>query len=399
MKLPLINAPHRLLFLVGASNVLLAMGWWTLWLVDARWQVLHLQGPPIPAGWLHAFLMQYQMLPPFFFGFLLTVFPRWMNLQPFGKRHFVPVGASLFVGQLLTLAGACGSLALVRAGALLTLLGWSAGTAMLGLLLLREPGRTWHARSCFAALCAGIVGLVAFQRFLLNFDARWLYLTIQLGTTAVLLPVFLTVCHRMLPFFAGAVIPGYQIYRPLWMLGAAWALLALHTALSLMHAFMWLWLPDAPLTLLTGWLLWHWWSPAARRIPLLLVLFAGFAWLPLALALFTVQSAWFTISGEFTLGRAPEHALFIGCFGSLLVAMVTRVTQGHSGRPLVLGTIPAVCFILVQLVAILRIAAEFAAQPATWYAVTAAAWLLAFAPWVIRSAWIYLTPRIDGAPG
>jgi glutamate N-acetyltransferase/amino-acid N-acetyltransferase len=33
-------APHRLLFFVGASNVLLAMTWWALWLVDARWHVL-----------------------------------------------------------------------------------------------------------------------------------------------------------------------------------------------------------------------------------------------------------------------------------------------------------------------------------------------------------------------
>ena len=29
-------APHRLLFFAGAANVLLAMLWWTLWLVDAR---------------------------------------------------------------------------------------------------------------------------------------------------------------------------------------------------------------------------------------------------------------------------------------------------------------------------------------------------------------------------
>ena len=44
-------APHRLLFFVGASNVLLAMLWWTLWLVDARWQILGLPQPAItPAG-------------------------------------------------------------------------------------------------------------------------------------------------------------------------------------------------------------------------------------------------------------------------------------------------------------------------------------------------------------
>src|SRR3546814_4662994 len=35
--LPITNAPHRLLFAVGAGNVLLAMLWWAAWLVATRW--------------------------------------------------------------------------------------------------------------------------------------------------------------------------------------------------------------------------------------------------------------------------------------------------------------------------------------------------------------------------
>ena len=35
----------------------------------------------------------------------------------------------------------------------------------------------------------------------------------------------------------------------------------------------------------------------------------------------------------------------------------------------------------------------------TWLVIAAWGWLLAFAPWVLRSAWIYLTPRVDGKPG
>ena len=71
--------------------------------------------------------------------------------------------------------------------------------------------------------------------------------------------------------------------------------------------------------------------------------------------------------GEFTLGRGPVHAVSVGFFGSLLVAMVTRVTQGHSGRPLVLGRIPAIAFVGMQAVAVLRIASEFASNPAPWF--------------------------------
>src|SRR5690606_7581724 len=69
----LAQAPHRVMFFVGASNVLLAMAWWAMWLLDMRWQLFGLRQPQAWAGWLHAFVMQYQVLPSFFFGFLLTV--------------------------------------------------------------------------------------------------------------------------------------------------------------------------------------------------------------------------------------------------------------------------------------------------------------------------------------
>ena len=132
---------------------------------------------------------------------------------------------------------------------------------------------------------------------------------------------------------------------------------------------------------------------------LLRVLFLGFAWLPIAFALYAAQSAWFAMSGEFVLGRAPAHALFIGFFGSLLVAMVTRVTQGHSGRPLVLGR-------WRRLRLRDRAAGRGDARASrNWSPMRSpgrrsprVGWLLAFLPWVLRSGWIYLTPRADGQP-
>jgi hypothetical protein len=51
-----VAAPHRLLFLVGASNILAAMAWWALWPIDLRWRVFGFNPPPVPAGWLHAAL-------------------------------------------------------------------------------------------------------------------------------------------------------------------------------------------------------------------------------------------------------------------------------------------------------------------------------------------------------
>jgi uncharacterized protein involved in response to NO len=392
-------APHRLLFFAGAANVLLAMGWWTWWLVDARWQVFQATQPAVPAGWLHAILMQYQVLPSFIFGFLLTVFPRWMNLPPLGRRHYVPVGIGLFGGQLLTLAGTAAGPALLKAGAWLTLAGWGVATVTLVRLATQDRARDWHAVSCSFALAFGMLGLAMYVLFLHSSDPRLMYAAIKIGSVAVLLPIYFTVCHRMIPFFTSAALRTSLPPRPTWALLAMWLLGMLHAWLELRHGQAWLWLPDSLLTLLTGWLLTSWWPQRTQMPALLRVLFIGFAWLPIAFSLYAAQSMWFAATGAFVLGRAPAHALFVGFFGSLLVAMVTRVTQGHSGRPLVLGRVAGFAFASVQLIALLRIVAELRPDSLTWHAVAGIGWLLAFLPWVLRSTWIYVSPRVDNRPG
>lgn len=391
-------APHRLLFCIGAANVLLAMLWWASWLATKRWGLLALPDPVVPAGWMHAVIMQYHVLPSFIFGFLLTVFPRWMNLPALAPRHYVPVGIGLLGGQVLTLAGLVGGMGLLQAGAVLTFCGWSVGTLLLIRLLIRHEGCDWHAVSCAFALGFGLLGLTLYVLFLCLFDARIAFAAIKIGAAAMLLPIFFTVCHRMIPFFASAVIPNYRMVRPGWALALAWPLILVHIWLELRHGYAWMWLVDAPLALLFGGLLVTWW-PRAAKPALLQVLFLGFAWLPLAFLLYTVQSAWFALSADYLFGRGPAHALYIGFFGSLLVAMVTRVTQGHSGRPLVLGRVAGIAFALVQLTAVLRICAELLPDALAWQAIAAASWLCAFLPWVVRSGWIYLTPRADGRPG
>lgn len=392
-------APHRLLFFAGATNVLLAMAWWALWLVDARWQLIGMQQPAVPAGWMHAIIMQYQVLPSFMFGFLLTVFPRWMNLPALRRRHYVPVGLGLLGGQALTLAGLGSGMFLLEAGALLTVGGWIIGTVLLVRLAHRDGWRTWHAVSCTFALGFGQLGLTMYIIFLHMSEPRLLFAAIKIGSLAVLLPIYFTVCHRMIPFFASAALPGYRATRPMWALAAMWALAMTHVWLELRHGYAWLWLSDVPMAALTGWLLWSWWPRGTAMPALLRVLFLGFGWLPIAFALYTMQSIWYSTTGEFILGRAPAHALFIGFFGSLLVAMVTRVTQGHSGRPLVLGRAAGFAFTCVQLVAAMRVAAELLPNSLTWQALAGIGWVVAFLPWVLRSSWIYLTPRADGNAG
>ena len=228
-----------------------------------------------------------------------------------------------------------------------------------------------------------------------------MFAAIKFGSFGLLLPVYFTVNHRMTPFFASCVYPAYDSWRPMWLLAAFWVLLLGHLGLELVHGYAWLWLPDLPIAALAGTLLWKWWphGRAGPMPPLLRVLLLGFAWLPVAFTLYSAQSLWFAGTGAWAYARAPAPALYIGYFGSLLVAMVTRVTQGHSGRPLVLGFTAGFAFATVQLAALVRIAAEARADALAWQLAAAGLWLLAYRPWAVRSAAVYLRPRADGKPG
>jgi len=388
------RAPHRLMFFVGGLNLLLAMAWWAAWLASARWGLFPMPQPDPYAGRLHAFLMQYQVLPSFFFGFLLTVFPRWIGEPDLDRRKAWPVGAGLFGGQILTLAGALGWYPGVIAGAAMTLAGWIAGLVPMARLTWHDRGKTWHAAGCFGALCLGAAGLALWLAYLLTADEVLGDAATRIGTFGLLAPVYFTVAHRMIPFFSASALAGYEPWRPKWVLALGWALLALRIGLP----SAWLLLADLPLFLLTLLLLIRWF-PKQGMPPLLLVLHGGLAWLPIAFALFSAQDLAFAFDGSVILGKAPAHALFIGFFGSILVAMVTRVTQGHSGRPLILPPVAAYAFIAVQLVCIVRIAAELADDWLGWQAAAAIGWLIAFLPWILWAGRIYASPRVDGRAG
>jgi uncharacterized protein involved in response to NO len=84
----------------------------------------------------------------------------------------------------------------------------------------------------------------------------------------------------------------------------------------------------------------------------------------------------------------------------MLVAMVTRVTMGHSGRALALDAYDWRVFVALQLAVLLRVAGEF--LPGATQALAgsgALLWTLCLGLWAARKLPVYLKPRIDGAPG
>ena len=79
---------------------------------------------------------------------------------------------------------------------------------------------------------------------------------------------------------------------------------------------------------------------------LLRVLFLGYAWLPVAMALFAAHSL--RLQRRRARARASPRAVRRFLRQLLLVAMVTRVTGTISGRPLVFGGVATFAFVAIS---------------------------------------------------
>jgi len=397
-------APHRVAFLCGLASLLAASTWWGLHLL-ARYSgkplfTLDLAVAPI---WAHSFLMVLTGFPTFFLGFLFTTYPRWMNGPPVPRAAYIVSPLMLTAATLAWLTG-------IHTGGilLLVLAPLAAATGLLVALnaflrvIIEAQTVVSHAIITSAAFAVGVVCATGFAYGVWTASDFVLHFAVRAALWGFLLPVFFAVCHRMIPFFSQGVVPGYRPWRPTWVLGSVVGLAWLRLLIGIAGALDTLVVVDAALFALTAWCAVRWISFRARGNPLLWTLYAAYAWLPVAMLLQTLRDGAFVMSGEWALGRAPIHALGMGFCGGLLIAMVTRVTLGHSGRTLAMDRVAFACFVAVQAATISRVLSEVTAAPAVlkWLLLgSVATWLVAFAVWGGRHAAIYLKPRIDGRPG
>jgi uncharacterized protein involved in response to NO len=393
-------APHRMLFLAGAIQAIVVMAFWLAELLGRAGLWPSLPAVVAPA-WAHAFLMLYGLFPFFIFGFLFTVYPRWMGGPVIPAARYVTAFVLLAGGMILFYAGLFTTRAVLAAGLALQLAGW--GTTLYSLLEVfrRAPKHGPHERLLNLALAAGMLGVAIFLAGVL-LRAPWLiYLALQSGLWLFLLPVVFLVAHRMIPFFSQSALIHYIMVRPAW--GPPLMLLCAvgHVLLEAGGLPAWRFLADAPLALAALHHSWVWQFRRSFHARLLAMLHIAFLWLGIGMTLYTAQSLALLVTGVDYFGRAPLHALGIGFFAGMVVAMASRVTLGHSGRALEADDLTWYVLFGVNIAAVLRIAAEFApgGVGGILNVLAAAAWLLSFLLWGRLYLPMYLRPRVDRKPG
>jgi uncharacterized protein involved in response to NO len=350
-------------------------------------QTAYLRGPL----W-HAHEMLFGFALAVVTGFLLTAGRNWSNQPTPSGRSLQALAALWLAGRVLVLtpwdlAAAVVNVAFPLAAA------WGLGRAL------------WAGRNRRNYFFVGLLGLLAAAAALVHaVQLGWLAgpgtLGLQAGLDGVLV-IMAVMGGRVIPMFTNNGVPQARAQRHAWLerasVASVAALLAadlllgatgvespasiavLTTAAAVLHALRW----------------WRWQPWTTLRVPLVWVLHAAYAWIPVHLLLRAASAAGWIAAGP------AVHALTVGAIGTLTLGMMTRTARGHTGRPLLADRADVACYVLVLAAAVLRVAVPLVLPSAQVASVLASAllWSAAFGlyalhyvPWLCRA-------RLDGRPG
>jgi uncharacterized protein involved in response to NO len=385
----ILAAGFRPFFLVAALWAALAI---PLWLALFSGEAVLPSALP-PAVW-HAHEMVFGYAAATVAGFLLTAIPNWTGRMPLQ-------GAPL---ALLVLLWAVG-----RAGVLLSAEIGAAGAAVLDLafpavflaVVAREilAGRNWRNLPMLAALSLLLLG-----NLLVHLEALGITATAALGNRlgiATVLMLISLVGGRIIPSFTRnwlakelPAAPAPAVFGRVDRAALAATALALAAWVIAPEARVTPWLALAA-GLAQGFRLLRWRGANTLRAPLVWVLHLGYGWLALGFLLLALDQ-WAPLLPQ----TAALHALTVGAIGTMTLAVMTRASLGHTGRPLVAGTGTTAIYILVTLAAVLRLAAPLGgAQYFLVLSLAGAAWSGAFGLFVLLYLRPLALPRTKGTDG
>ena len=380
---PLLALGFRPFFLAAGLSAFFSLALWLMMLRGLLPSGTYYSG----ATW-HAHEMLFGYAAAVVAGFLLTATRNWTGMQ-------TARGAELGGLVLLWLAGRIAPFLPLPFGVIALI-----DLAFFPLLALSLFRPLWNGPNpvnrVFIGLLAGMTiasALVHLQMLGITPD------TALTGDKLMLDLVILTlliVSGRIMPFFTRGGITGAQPRTRKWVEQLTFGLACVYVVVDpLPH-----WGPIAggvalALALVQTVRFAGWYDQRAWSVPILGVLYAGYAWLVIGLLL----------SGLAHLGLIMPfpalHALTVGAVAVFTQGMMARVALGHTGRPMQSAPLTNAAFVLLNAAALLRVLPPMLlpTQYALWLDLSGALWLLSFGLFLWVYVPILLAPRVDGAPG
>jgi uncharacterized protein involved in response to NO len=383
---PVLRAGFRPFFFLGPLWAIVVVGLW----IQALAGAITLPTAFDPLAW-HRHEMLFGFLGAVIAGFLLTAIPNWTGRLPIsGWRLAALVSMWVAARVAILFSASVGGLAamLVEATFLLTL----AGACAREVLIARNRNLP----------VVGVVLLFALAAVIDHLEALKWITTDQLGWRggiALILILITLIGGRIIPSFTSnwlikqrqARLPGqpstfdtFAIVTTALALGC-WAF-ALKPGLTAALLFA------AGLFQLAR--LARWSGLRTMTEPLVFILHLAYAWIPIGLLLLGLSIVDLDVSGT-----AGLHALSAGAMASMVLAVMTRATLGHTGRELRADRGTMAIYALVTVGAMLRVAAPW--LPFDYLVVIKAAgtlWGGAFLLFLIVYGPKLLGARPDGRP-
>lgn len=377
----------RPFFLGGALWAAMAMALWIGML--AGWLDLPTRFDPV--SWhAHEFLFGY--VGAVAAGFLMTAVPNWTGRLPIVGWPLIGLAALWALGRAAVSLSGWASPLMVAAADL-------AFPLLLLLAMGREviAARNWRNLKLLAAFAVFLLANALFHWEAAQGEFAAEGAGLRLGLSAALMLVAV-VGGRITPSFTRNWLKkngSERMPTPPEQRFDQVALLLLTAALAL-----WVLLPERPATglaLLAAGIahlarLARWRGLATLREPLVWILHAGYAFLPLGAL---TQAA--TILRPALLGPAPaQHIWMAGALGVMTLAVMSRATLGHTGRALTAGPATVAIYLCGLASVLARLAAGLIPDAAHMlHMASGGLWIAAFAGFAAVYGPMALRPRAD----
>ena len=360
---PVLRMPFRILFLATAAFSVAAIGIWTLSLAG--------QLSISPYGsvvWWHSHEMLFGVTSAVIVGFLNTAVQTWT-----GERAIY--GYPLLALALLWLAARLLLIFPILPDELIALLDISFIPAMAYVLVLRLLPSKQKRNLLFLPLLLVLT--------LANIASHYSVLTQQpnmdianIIAVYTILTVISIVGGRVIPFFTSRALNIAEKPRWLWLeisASVAMLLLLLAHLFSFPHPLAIMITATAFGLQFTRFTRWH--SIKTLQSPILWSLHLGYLWIIIGLALELLSYVQTEISRSIY-----WHAYALGGMGILVLSMMSRVSLGHSGRPLIFHwAIPFACLSLLVAVLARVLVVWLVPQIADLaYAIAGISWCIGF---------------------
>lgn len=363
----------RPFFLGGAIFAAFAMAVW-IGAISGVWNIPSAYGA---VEW-HAHELLWGYVPAVIAGFLLTAIPNWTGRLPVVGKPLAILWLFWFAGRVAMFVS-CYLPVEATAAIDLTFL------VALSFVVARElvAGRNWHNLKVLAVVAMLMIGNIVFHMQAIAGEAASSGVGARIGVAAAILLIAI-IGGRIIPSFTRNWLARRGPGRLPAQFDRADQVVLAVTSLALAT---WTALPESMISgvlgilagLLNLYRLLRWAGWRTFEEPLVTILHAGYVFLPVGFIMTAASSLWPDLMPR----AASQHAWMAGAIAIMTLAVMTRASLGHSGRPLMADRRISTIYALAITAAVSRIVSGVLPGVPWLLEIAGVAWILAFAGFAI----------------